>query len=183
MSPTGSSDRAEEWGWHLAQRLWLHSTKVNEQCITWFRNRCHHRSRNFTSCCDIRDLIFVQIKNHQNSSLGHLSGLSFCEKLSDCSYSVTALRHLFQSFPPCSLPQTILLWFWLPTHPYIYFNPFQFYLVDTLAPSWNDSLFSLTHDLFFIFWRSSGASNLSALPKISPSSLTNNHNSSFNSRK
>uniref|UniRef100_A0A4W6FKA4 Ubiquitin carboxyl-terminal hydrolase n=1 Tax=Lates calcarifer TaxID=8187 RepID=A0A4W6FKA4_LATCA len=30
--------------------------------------------------------------------------------------------------------------------------------------------------------RSSGASNLSALPKISPSSLTNNHNSSFNSR-
>ncbi|CAB1347388.1 unnamed protein product, partial [Coregonus sp. 'balchen'] len=28
----------------------------------------------------------------------------------------------------------------------------------------------------------SGASNLSALPKISPSSLTNNHNSSFNSR-
>ncbi|CAG5927691.1 unnamed protein product [Menidia menidia] len=31
--------------------------------------------------------------------------------------------------------------------------------------------------------KSSGASNLSALPKISPSSLTNNHNSSFNSRK
>ncbi|MEQ2161557.1 Ubiquitin carboxyl-terminal hydrolase 15, partial [Goodea atripinnis] len=30
--------------------------------------------------------------------------------------------------------------------------------------------------------KSSGASNLSALPKISPSSLTNNHNSSFNSR-
>uniref|UniRef100_A0A8C6USH0 Ubiquitin carboxyl-terminal hydrolase 15 n=1 Tax=Neogobius melanostomus TaxID=47308 RepID=A0A8C6USH0_9GOBI len=32
------------------------------------------------------------------------------------------------------------------------------------------------------FIGSSGASNLSALPKISPSSLTNNHNSSFNSR-
>lgn len=61
-SPTGSCDRAEEWGWHLAQRFWLHSSKVNEQCITWFRNRCHHRSRNFTSCCDIRDLIFAQIK-------------------------------------------------------------------------------------------------------------------------
>ncbi|XP_017349694.1 ubiquitin carboxyl-terminal hydrolase 15 isoform X1 [Ictalurus punctatus] len=30
--------------------------------------------------------------------------------------------------------------------------------------------------------KSSGASNLSALPKISPSSLTNNHNSSFSSR-
>ncbi|XP_071057939.1 ubiquitin carboxyl-terminal hydrolase 15-like isoform X8 [Pseudochaenichthys georgianus] len=30
--------------------------------------------------------------------------------------------------------------------------------------------------------KSSGASNLCALPKISPSSLTNNHNSSFNSR-
>uniref|UniRef100_A0A3B3DM78 Ubiquitin carboxyl-terminal hydrolase 15 n=4 Tax=Oryzias melastigma TaxID=30732 RepID=A0A3B3DM78_ORYME len=30
--------------------------------------------------------------------------------------------------------------------------------------------------------KSSGASNLSALPKISPSSLTNSHNSSFNSR-
>ncbi|XP_029016815.1 ubiquitin carboxyl-terminal hydrolase 15-like isoform X1 [Betta splendens] len=30
--------------------------------------------------------------------------------------------------------------------------------------------------------KSSGASNLSALPKISPSSITNNHNSSFNSR-
>uniref|UniRef100_A0A4W5KBL9 Ubiquitin carboxyl-terminal hydrolase n=1 Tax=Hucho hucho TaxID=62062 RepID=A0A4W5KBL9_9TELE len=30
--------------------------------------------------------------------------------------------------------------------------------------------------------KSSGASNLSALPKISPSSLPNNHNSSFNSR-
>lgn len=44
-----------------------------------------------------------------------------------------------------------LLDFLLLAYPSVYFNSSQFYLIDTLAPFWNSSLFSLTHDLFFIF--------------------------------
>lgn len=103
-------------------------------------------------------------------------------------YVTTAPHHLQKKFLSLWLCLRLPLFAWPSVADislYIYFDSSQFYLIDTHTPFWNSALFSstLTHDLFFIFWRSSGASNLSALPKISPSSLTNNHNSSFNSRK
>lgn len=145
---------------------------------------CHYIAKDFFTWSDVTQ----QQNLYLGSCLKHLS-VAFIWKLQNVIVQlflkfpcdVTTTPHHLQKFPL----STTLLDLLLLTYPSVYFNSSQFYLIDTRTPLWNSSLFSstLTHNLFFIFWRSSGASNLSALPKISPSSLTNNHNSSFNSRK
>lgn len=101
-----------------------------------------------------------------------------------CHYSTSSSSKIPLSLRLC-LRLPLLLDLLLLTYPSVLFQFIPVLFNWHSRTSLEQLLISspLTHDLFFIFWRSSGASNLSALPKISPSSLTNNHNSSFNSRK